>query len=563
MALNNLESIGFQHNKHPIAQSFFIDNSEGIFLTKVGLFFKDAPSGADVQHPMTLQIRPITDSGVPSASSVIPSSTVVRNASNIYSEISTDASSESIFTFDSPVFLKGGKSYAIVLLTNSAVYKVFVGETYEFKLGTTEERISKNPVSGTLFKSSNSITFNPVQNTDLAFKLYKAKFKYSSAEVVFNNSPLPPVNLNTNSIATDSDSSIIKITSWMHGFQSGDQVTISNVSGIIGGINAADINGTRPIVSRDFSTISVRAGSLTGPDVNGVFSIDSAKTALFSEFGGTDSATISKNIVYDRFVPSIKNLQPLNTNVFGSFKGTQAESFSGLGTQYARETSFTNVDLNTTNSLATKSFLIANSEREGVELNANDKSLNVKATILTLNKNDVSPVIDLERCSFTAIGTVIDNQDPTWITQDSADAGAASSNSLTNSAISFRPETLPSGGSSAAKWISKVVTIDERSKGIKILLSANRPPDSHIDMYFRTCGADENIKTRSFVRIDPEEPIPTDENERVFREYRYLPGGALGTLDDFTQMQFKIVMRSSYMHKSPTIKDFRAISLVV
>lgn len=560
MALDNLSQIGYQVNKHPIAQSFQVDNSDGIFLTKIGVFFSAAPSGLDVQHPITLQLRPITDSGVPSSNVIVPKSTVVKSASTVYANVSTDGSVETTFEFEHPIFLKGDRQYAFVLLTNSPLYKVYIGETYAFKLGTTEERVSKHPASGVLYRSSNSITFSPTQNQDMAFKLYKAKFKHQTAEVLMHNAPVPAVNLNANSITTDSGSDVIKIESWMHGLQGGDQVEITGVSGTIGGIDASDINGIKPITAYDYKTIAVRAGSYTSSA--GIYTLDSAKTATYSDVGGTDSATISKNLLYNRFVPKIMKLQPLNTNVVGVFKGTRAEAFSGQGSQYTRDASFSNIDLEVTNTTANNVYLIANAERETQELASGEKSLDVKALIRTNNPNDVSPLIDLQRVSWGTIATAIDNQLPTWETQDSADT-ASSGSSLYNSSLEFAPETNPSGGNSAAKWISKVVNLEEFSKGIKILLSANRPPYSHIDVYYRVSSSIDAINDQSWVLVNPEKEMPTDENATVFRGYEYLAGGATGTLDDFISMQFKIVMRSSFIHKSPTIRDFRAIALVV
>ena len=255
-------------------------------------------------------------------------------------------------------------------------------------------------------------------------------------------------------------------------------------------------------------------------------------------------------------------MQPLNTNVAGSIRPTRAESFAGQGSPYTKETAFANVDLNVTNTTANNVFLIANSERETAELASGEKSLDVKTFLHTANPNDVSPIIDLQRTSFTTVATVIDNQLPTWTTQDSANTASAGSD-LYNSSLTFSPETDPNRGSSAAKWISKPITLEEFSKGIKILLSANRPPYSEIDVYYRVSNSSETLRDQSYVLISPEDNMPTDENPRVFRAYEYLAGGTTGTLDDFIAMQFKIVMRSSFIHKSPTIRDFRAIAMVV
>ena len=40
-----VNSLGYQSTKNPIAQSFFIDEASGIFLTKIKLYFKEGTVG--------------------------------------------------------------------------------------------------------------------------------------------------------------------------------------------------------------------------------------------------------------------------------------------------------------------------------------------------------------------------------------------------------------------------------------------------------------------------------------------------------------------------------------
>ncbi len=50
-------------------------------------------------------------------------------------------------------------------------------------------------------------------------------------------------------------------------------------------------------------------------------------------------------------------------------------------------------------------------------------------------------------------------------------------------------------------------------------------------------------------------------DDRNFREYRYMIGGDTGTIDAFTEYQFKIVFRGNNSSKVPFIRDFRAIAM--
>ena len=67
-----VNSLGYQSTKNPIAQSFFIDEASGIFLTKIKLYFKSTfGATADMQLPVSMHIRPMRN-GMPSDVEIIP-----------------------------------------------------------------------------------------------------------------------------------------------------------------------------------------------------------------------------------------------------------------------------------------------------------------------------------------------------------------------------------------------------------------------------------------------------------------------------------------------------------
>ena len=105
------------------------------------------------------------------------------------------------------------------------------------------------------------------------------------------------------------------------------------------------------------------------------------------------------------------------------------------------------------------------------------------------------------------------------------------------------------------------ITLDQDAVGLKIIISAYRPPSTDFLVYYRTATGDENI-IEKYWTLQPEETNnPTDEIS--VREYRYTPGGIAGSLPAFTQFQVKIVMRSTNTAKVPLFKDVRVIALSV
>ena len=132
-----------------------------------------------------------------------------------------------------------------------------------------------------------------------------------------------------------------------------------------------------------------------------------------------------------------------------------------------------------------------------------------------------------------------------------------------NKPLNFVNETSARRGSSAAKHLTKVVTLDTDSVGIRVILTANRPDGTDFQVYYRTATSDEKITDNNFILQAEETNNPSDNNPRVFREYRYMIGGLNGSVKAFTKFQIKIVFRSNNNARVPKIKNLRMIALTV
>ena len=175
--------------------------------------------------------------------------------------------------------------------------------------------------------------------------------------------------------------------------------------------------------------------------------------------------------------------------------------------------------------------------------------MDVKINIATEDSN-VAPMIDMQRMSMSLIDNIIDKQD-------------SSATSGFNVPISFVNETSATGGTSASKHLTKIVTLAEEAVGLKIIASANKPNGTDFQLFFRTATSDEIITDNDFTLLAPEANIPTDDNPGRYREHRFLAGGQNGALPGFSKFQIKIVMRSTNAAKVPRIKDLRIIALSV
>jgi len=192
--------------RDPLAQTFTVgrdieapdfsgdnDDDNGVFLTELDLFFASKPSG---NQPLTVQIRTV-QLGIPTLNSIGESKTL--SPSEIVT--STDGSVATRVKFDYPIYLAPGQEYAVVLLApNSDQYEVWTAKMGERSIDTqslpdSEAKVySRQFALGSLFKSQNGSVWTPAQESDLKFKLYKAKFVTNTGIVHFGNPPLDASN---------------------------------------------------------------------------------------------------------------------------------------------------------------------------------------------------------------------------------------------------------------------------------------------------------------------------------------------------------------------------------
>ena len=141
----------------PLAESFEVPDPNGICVTKCDVFFRTKDTAG---IPVTMQIRTM-QTGLPTQT-IVPFGEVVLDPSQV--NTSEDGTVATTFTFPSPVYLSGGNSYCVVLLSASNQYQVWIsrmGETDVTTLNRTEsERIvvAQQPLLGSLFKSQNGAT---------------------------------------------------------------------------------------------------------------------------------------------------------------------------------------------------------------------------------------------------------------------------------------------------------------------------------------------------------------------------------------------------------------------
>ena len=527
--------------KDPLSQSFRLPNAmvSGGFVTEVDVFFATRPSD---NIPVRMQIRPMV-AGVPDKT-FIAEVQVERDDVNIPGDLNSMSSvkaSPTTFTFEEPVYLETNEDYAFTLIADTNQYNVFVSKVGEFELGSTVNRINRQPNLGSLFMSQNGVTWSPDQERDIMFTLRCAVFDETKSGVaIFNNDDLQPQVLN-GTFGFDSGDSDVFVTHPNHGLMAGDTIVLEDIdsSGDFAGITGTSLQGNRTVVKVDGTGYTFKA--------------DSAATSTLAYSTDEFSVSGTRNIVFDEFTPIVDTF--INDNVtidfianFTDGAGLSTANDAGNGA-YTKSSRDYEVFTGETLLLESPAMIISESQEE-TKLGAGNHSFDVAATLTTINKY-ISPVIDLSTMSASLTTNMIDNQD------------SATETGILNVPINFVAETNPSGGSSLSKHVSQVITLAEPAVGIKILIDAHRSNNSFIDVYYKTLpsGSDASISDKNWVLVEEETNNPTDEDRNVFREYEYLAGGSSGTLDPFTSYQIKVVMRAGNSSRPPVLSSLRAITL--
>ena len=268
----------------PLAQSFFVDDETGIFISSIDVFFQAKPEVS--RSPVTCRICEM-ELGTPTER-ILPFSEIHVDPRDITT--SQDASVPTNIKFKAPVYLEPQTEYCVVFLSHNTEYAVWVsrlGEPDVSTLGQEEGQIivSTQPLLGSLFKSQNASTWTPSQYEDLTFTLYRSEFATEGNAQFFN--PNLPNNLGLiskdNVIMKSKELKIKTSANVTAHITSGNLVTQANTNASgrflnsAGAANALTISnvgvGYTPSAAGHFTFTGVALTSLTGSGIDATANI--------------------------------------------------------------------------------------------------------------------------------------------------------------------------------------------------------------------------------------------------------------------------------------------------
>jgi len=611
-------TLGHEFPPDPLAQSFTIDtgpDSEGVFATKVGVFFGRKSS----TYPISLQIREVVN-GFPTPV-ILPHGSKTLQASQITANSSGTGggSDETQFVFDSPVFLKSGKDYAICLKPagDNDEYAVWVGELGGVDVDNSL-RIHKQPASGVLFSSANDKSWTAIQSEDLKFNIYRADFTRNTGTVYVENEDIDYFTVDNLTGTFNAEEKVVsESVIRLHGVTgntAGNYVTVGTViannavagrsaNGTVRDIVREYANGTvivkvDPYNTAGLSSLATSNGTinLLGSNfTNGAAKVDSFASNTAQGFvsfldvgnlrmnvkgssgsfangfvrgqvsGASARVLAANNLVMNTLVPKIPQVNYANTTSNWAARLTN--------TSGTISTAFTDIDLGVENNFrdGEKKIFGKTNEAGLAAVSGSKKSLILKGTFSTTDTR-VSPVIDLSRANAYIVENFINNV--------------------------FTNETNEVGDAEM-RYISKPIELadGQDAEDIKVFVSAYKPSGTGVHVYAKIHNAEDgqsfedkdytlltqltssntisdsvdttdfkefefgfsaNTNGDNFLNSNADNQAKLNSADNNIVSYRDSDGAIYATYKTFA---IKIVMTSSGTNITPLAKDMRAIAL--
>ena len=601
----------------PLAQSFLVEKSGGIFVTSIDLFFEKK----DTTLPVSVEIRNMVN-GYP-GQTVMPFSTVTKNPADV--NTSTDGSSATTFTFDSPVYLEEDFEYAFVVYSNSNEYTAFISRMGEKDLKTSQT-ISGQPYAGSLFVSQNASTWTATQEDDLKFHMRNASFDVSKTPVLkFENKALPVSTLQTNPVETISGQQYVKVYNYMHGmYTTNSNVTIAGITGDkengVLNIGTPSVSGTP---SDGTYNVSLTGGSGTGATAEftvasnvittsyitdpgtGYATTDTLSAVNFD--GGTADLTVGVDAVGDTLggipVSAINQTFTAIGNIeMDSFTVLPDISSFDVKTTYASNDSTVGGGENAT---STRNYYFDTLHTLIPSLNYN--MTRISASVLTTpmnspegyssgtayNKNNTSKFITLndnvffdspsvvasplnetnEMSSEKSFTCTLQLQSLNGNVSPVIDIGTIGAIGISNrinkidsasdvqSGTVYTASTEPDGDNNTFIYCTRKVNLKTPASTLKVIADVFRPPTTEIEVLYKVLKNDESTPfddlNWEYFNSDGNPDTTVEADARNFKEYEW----TVDDLPEFSAFAVKIVGKGTNTSVVPMVSALRCLGL--
>ena len=262
-------------------------------------------------------------------------------------------------------------------------------------------------------------------------------------------------------------------------------------------------------------------------------------TAGKSISAGGPNILVSQNIPWDVLTPQIQSQVQPETSLVARVLGTSGTSSGPFPagvtaeTSFVKDTTYSEVTLGELNYF-TSTKIIASELNEINNMNS-EKSFTMEIDLIS-ERDNLSPVIDLEKCSIITSANVYNNATP--------------SKSV--------------GGECVANYITRLARLDNSATALRVMISGNVFTQSNIVVMYKLVpvGYGGNVDDLDFEFFNtdgrPDSGIIVPQNDPgIFDDYEY----TIEDVTNFDAFQIKIALTGYQQPYIPRVKDLRAIAL--
>lgn len=542
-----------------IAQTFTIPNISttgipGIYITQIGVYFEKKHDTLGATCYLTESVGGYPYGTNHLAKAYLPASSITT---------SSDSSSETIFVFDTPVFCNSGMTYSFIIEpeSNNPDYRLWIS-TVGLTDKLTGKSITSNPYSGSMF-ISNDISWTPADNSDVKFKLYRARFSNQTGTAVFRNNKRDYLTIT--GLTKANNYVTISVGDLVYSANS------SNTSQFLTSNNTIYPFGTVSYVDEAANTIYI-------DNTNGLFSNTTFKNIrIFRTSNPSNTSLIASNtlianatiytvddIAYHGIIPKFTTSTPTHTLLNYRYYGTSNSNTKDvLSTSPTTEQLFEFRDYER----------VLRSYSNEVAANTYTSGTSTFNVNFVTNNYYLSPAVRLDTKAINLIKNDINND-------------------TTNEQYRY--------GNTRSKYISKVITLNQVAEDLQVYITGYRPYGSDIVVWGKFINSESdtdlfdnklwtqltNTNETSGLYSSPKDLTDFKEykfgvsNTATYSQSSYADpigntslGVAIGTLTytdgkgvvhrGFNQFAIKIDLVSDNPVLYPMMRDIRAIALQV
>jgi hypothetical protein len=559
-------SISTRSPYDPLAQSFIIDATNypnGCFLADVKLFFSSKPTSD--KSPVTISIVG-TLNGYPNGDT-LDHSIVTLTPDNVNVSQNPqylDSTAYTQFTFNSPVYIRPGVMYAIIIKSNSDQYTVWTAANGDTALPssvknqptdpmpTNISKITTAPYVGGLFISQNAQTWTADQNQSLMFTIDRCVFDTTKTPTIRMVVPklLPQRALIEQSVNYYNNANNVSNT-----------VTSVSNSNIL--VDAFNLTTTDFIPTSTGVLYSYSATLTSGISTNPV-AINPGKygTAMYDDIYLNDNN--GERVLVANSTTSFSMYALLN-----STDNAVSPIISDAGTSlYAIQYSVNNCSLS--NNLIT--------------LVNGGSGYNVSTTSVTISsptgKNGTQAYATANVVSGVIKNIYITTPGSGYITTPTITINDANSSPGTGAIVTIAGETSSHGGPALCKYFTKKVVLNAGfdSGDLNVYMTAYRPVNTDILVYYKILNRQDTQKFEDgnwqlMTKTQNSDTLYSQSRTDLY-EYTFAPGtsgvdqGYVSytstngqTYTTFSQFAIKVVLVTTDNTSVPFLSDLRCIAL--